>query len=470
MAINRRNFIKGIGAGVACSVLPSSMVFAENRKLFSGDRLVFPRLRYDVIVVGAGPAGIPAAIAAARSGARVVLIEEDMAPGGAPVDMFVTFMCGGPRVGLFRRLVQDLNRSYPLGGRPSDTFGEAGGDGKNHWWMPSSFQQAYQRMIAEQKNITLMCGAPVVDTLVEASGNRNRVKGVRVMRNGVFQEIEAPVTIDATGTGLVAATAGCQVMYGSEAESDFGESYGLEVSDGKVQPCTQMYISQRVRNDARFPIDSFKSGVLENDHRRWAQEQNREEFYRNNTGIFLHWGVSVFCKDTTDPVQVAEAQAKALAGQSKMMQDLQDAGCCGHLAPKSGIRECRRIKGDTVVTVDDLFNGTQPDDKIADARYAIDAWGWNIPEEVKRKVKPYGIPYRALVPLDTEGLLTAGRIISGTRLAHSSYRVQPICSSIGEAAGTAAAMASLNKTSVRNIDVRKLQSELEGYGLFDASK
>ena len=258
MAINRRNFIKGIGAGVACSVLPSSVVFAENRKLFSGDRLVFPRLRYDVIVVGAGPAGIPAAIAAARSGARVVLIEEDMAPGGAPVDMLVIFMCGGPRVGLFRRLVQDLNRSYPLGGRPSDTFGEAGGDGKNHWWMPSSFQQAYQRMIAEQKNITLMCGAPVVDTLVEASGNRNRVKGVRVMRNGVFQEIEAPVTIDATGTGLVAATAGCQVMYGSEAKSDFGESYGLEVSDGKVQPCTQMYISQRVRNDARFPIDSFK--------------------------------------------------------------------------------------------------------------------------------------------------------------------------------------------------------------------
>ena len=89
---------------------------------------------------------------------------------------------------------------------------------------------------------------------------------------------------------------------------------------------------------------------------------------------------------------------------------------------------------------------------------------------MKRKVKPYGIPYRALVPLNTEGLLTAGRIISGTRLAHSSYRVQPICSSIGEAAGTAAAMASLNKTSVRNIDVRKLQSELEGYGLFDASK
>ena len=290
------------------------------------------------------------------------------------------------------------------------------------------------------------------------------------MRNGVFQEIEAPVTIDATGTGLVAATAGCQVMYGSEAKSDFGESYGLEVSDGKVQPCTQMYISQRVRNGARFPIGSFKSGVLENDHRRWAQEQNREEFYRNNTGIFLHWGVSVFCKDTTDPVQVAEAQAKALAGQSKMMQDLQDAGFCVHLAPKIGIRECRRIKGEMVITVDDLFNGTQPDDKIADARYAIDAWGWNIPEEVKRKVKPYGIPYRALVPLDTEGLLTAGRIISGTRLAHSSYRVQPICSSIGEAAGTAAAMASLNKTSVRNIDVRKLQSELEGYGLFDASK
>ena len=67
----------------------------------------------------------------------------------------------------------------------------------------------------------------------------------------------------------------------------------------------------------------------------------------------------------------------------------------------------------------------------------------NVDPKIKNSVGPYGIPYRSLIPVNTEGLLTAGRIISGTRLAMSSYRVQPICATIGEAAGTAAAMAAL---------------------------
>lgn len=107
------------------------------------------------------------------------------------------------------------------------------------------------------------------------------------------------------------------------------------------------------------------------------------------------------------------------------------------------------------------------DDKIADAWYSLDPWGMNVDPKIKNSVGPYGIPYRSLIPVNTEGLLTAGRIISGTRLAMSSYRVQPICATIGEAAGTAAAMAALQKTSVRNLDVRRLQNRLDEKGLFD---
>ena len=457
---------------MACAALaPELMAKAAGKK--AGRRSVpgtLPKLSYDVIVAGAGPGGIAAAVAAARNGAKVLLLEEDMTPGGAPVDMYVTFMCGGPRVGLFRQLVQTLNSEFPVGGVPCSTFGKMGSDGKNHWWMPSSFAIAYRRLIESQPGIELMCGAPVFDAMVRDKGNRNQVYGVRIIRNGQLQEITAPVTIDATGSGIVAATAGCTIMYGSEAKSDFNESYGLEVSDGKVQPCTQMYISQRVRKDAVFPIERFGSGVLEDNNRRWAQEQDREEFYRNNTGIFLHWGVSSECKDTTDPVEVARTQMKVQKSMERYVKILAEAGFVMHLAPKIGIRESRRVRGEYVLTVDDLFNGVQPDDKIADANYPIDAWGWKIPAEIKRKVRPYGIPYRSLIPLDTEGLLLAGRIISGTRLANSSYRVQPICSSVGEAAGTAAAMAALGKTSVRDIDVKRLISNLDGYGLFDVYK
>ena len=156
---------------------------------------------------------------------------------------------------------------------------------------------------------------------------------------------------------------------------------------------------------------------------------------------------------------------KVQKDMEKHIKVLYDAGWAVQLAPKLGIRESRRVKGEYVLTVDDLFNGFQPEDKIADASYPIDAWGWNIPPEIKHSVKPYGIPYRCLIPVGVDGLLTSGRIISGTRLANSSYRVQPICSSVGEAAGTAAAMAALSNISVREVDVPTLQDNLRKHGV-----
>ena len=77
-------------------------------------------------------------------------------------------------------------------------------------------------------------------------------------------------------------------------------------------------------------------------------------------------------------------------------------------------------------------------------------------------MKPYGIPFRCLIPVGVEGLLLAGRIISGTHLAASSYRVQPICAAIGEAAGLAAAKAAALNTSVRNLNFRDIGCELKG--------
>ena len=87
-------------------------MFAANEAMNPQDKSLFklPELHCDVIVVGAGPAGIPAAVAAAREGAKVILLEEDMMPGGAPVDMYVTYMCGAPRVGVFIDMVRELNQ------------------------------------------------------------------------------------------------------------------------------------------------------------------------------------------------------------------------------------------------------------------------------------------------------------------------------------------------------------------------
>ena len=87
MTMNRRQFLKNMGIGAAGAALPGVSMFAANEAMNPQDKSLFklPELHCDVIVVGAGPAGIPAAVAAAREGAKVILLEEDMMPGGAPV-------------------------------------------------------------------------------------------------------------------------------------------------------------------------------------------------------------------------------------------------------------------------------------------------------------------------------------------------------------------------------------------------
>lgn len=468
MMFDRRKFIKSAGMGIAGLTLGNVPLIAQ-QSIVKDDkkRNYLPTLKADVIVVGAGPSGVPAAIAAAREGAKVILLEDDWTPGGAPVDQYVTFMCGAPRVGIYLETVKELNRNHSLGIVPSTTFGENAWDGKNHWWMPSSYSRVWNSMIAAEKNLTLMCGCRVIDTIVSTKGNRNTVSGVIMMRNEMYQKVEAAVTIDATGTGLIAAKAGCDFFYGSDAKKDFNESIGLEKSDGRVQPCTQMFISQRTKSDTEFPREAFKTGVLLYDDPKWETHQTPEEAAKKDAGIYLHWGSTVECADTTDPIQVAEAQHEAINKIQSKFSALQEAGYATHLAPKIGVRECRRIRGEYVLTVDDVLKGVFPDDHIADAWYSLDPWGMTVDEKIKQSVGPYGIPYRSLIPLNTDGLLTAGRIISGTRLAMSSYRVQPICGTIGQAAGTAAAMAAMSKTGVRNIDVRTLQLKLDKLGLFD---
>lgn len=80
-------------------------------------------------------------------------------PGGAPVDMYVPFICGGPRVGVFQEMIQVLNAKHTIGGRTCETFGKTGSDGKNHWWMPGSYAEVIYQLLEKEENITLMCAA-----------------------------------------------------------------------------------------------------------------------------------------------------------------------------------------------------------------------------------------------------------------------------------------------------------------------
>ncbi|MDR1200585.1 MAG: FAD-dependent oxidoreductase [Tannerellaceae bacterium] len=458
---NRKDFIKA-AAGIVSSTIYIGCSLDGSRQSKISTLHSLPKLEADVIVVGAGPSGIPAAIAAARQGAKVILVEQDLSPGGAPVNMFVSMLCGGPRLGIYREMVQYLNAHHTISGKPKDDFGEGGANGKNHWYLPSSFMMTVSQMLAKEKNISLMLDIEANGVILEEKGSKNIVKGIRINRMGALQDIYAPVTIDATGTGLLGELSGAPVMYGRDGREAFGETIGSVQKDEKVQRCTWMYVSQKLRDDAVLPWDDLISdGMVEDDLSTWVKAHHVDR----KTGIYLHWGATVICHDTRDPIAIGQAQQECLKTLVPDIQTLNKAGFQIHLAPKMGIREVRRIRGEYVITTNDMRDGTYPNDTIAYTSYGLDPWGEDIPE-AERKTLPHGIPYRSLIPLNVEGLLIAGKAISGTHLAASGYRVQPIVASIGQAAGTAAAMASLNKTSVRNIEIKKLLKSLEEQGLF----
>lgn len=456
----RRDFLKGAAAlaGMA-AISPASLLGAESKGrkgTSAAGTALLPEMKFDVAVVGAGPGGISAAVRAAQNGAKVALIEEDMVIGGAPLDMYVTTMFGGPKVGLAEDIEQELLKGYGL-------YNYETGTQPKGWrfFLPSAFSQVLTRRVKNEENITLLCGTQVVGVHVKDAGNRNRVTGVRIFRGGKMQDIFVHVTIDATGTGVVAEMAGCECMYGSEAKSDYNEAYGFDEANNKVQRCTQMFISERIRKDAIFPA-GFKGSAAEDGY-IGANRQPEEELRRRATGIFFHWGQTIDVDDTRDPIQLADAQRICLEKYRDRFEQLHEAGFAVHIAPRLGVRECRRVKGEYVITSTDITDGNKPDDTIARARYNMDCWG--IQGMLQVPTKEYGIPYRSLIPLGTEGLLTSGRVISGTRLAHSSYRVQRICYHIGEAAGVAAAMTAAAGTGVRDIDVDGLRFRLTGYGL-----
>lgn len=460
--INRRNFIRAAAVGVVSSTIYTGCSPDKNSRTRISTSQSLPKLEADVIVVGAGPSGIPAAIAAARQGAKVILLEQDLTPGGAPVNMFVSMLCGGPRLGIYREMVQYLNINHTISGKHKDDFGEDGANGKNHWYLPSSFMMTVSQMLAKEKNISLMLGVQANEVILEEKGSKNIVKGIRINRMGMMQEIYAPVTIDATGTGFIGELSGAPVMYGRDGRETFGEAIGSIQKDEKVQRCTWMYVSQKLRDNAVLPWnDLISDGMVEDDLNTWVKAHHVDR----KTGIYLHWGATVICEDTRDPVAIGQAQQECLKTLVPDIQTLNKAGFQVHLAPKMGIREVRRIRGEYVVTTNDMRDGTYPDDTIAYTSYGLDPWGEDI-SEAERKTLPHGIPYRSLIPLNVEGLLIAGKAISGTHLAASGYRVQPIVASIGQAAGTAAAMAALSKTSVRNIEIANLLKNLEAQGLF----
>jgi hypothetical protein len=336
-----------------------------------------------------------------------------------------------------------------------------GGDG--HFFLPGSFQKVYGDLL-RKANVQVLTGAQAVEVLTKELSGRHRVVGVKVAC-GLEQTltIRSDVIIDATGTGAVSIPAGCRAMYGRESRQDFGEPHAAPARDLRVQHCTWMYISQKIGGGKSFDmmkLDHVRMGVHV-EGLGWFHN-DPDKAMRMNPGIYLHWGCAVECADTRDPTAVGRSQQEALRAMEHDHALLREHGYAIYPAPRIGIRESSRIVGEHVITETDLRSGKLPEDTIALGTYGLDMWGEDegVPvEELRTPV--YGLPYRAIVPKDVDGLLLAGKILSGTHVAMSAYRVMPIIGSAAQAAGVAAALCVRRNCRPRQIDAGEIRRLLK---------
>jgi hypothetical protein len=432
----------------------------------------------EVIVVGGGPAGIAAAIASARNGARTFLVEQygflgGMATAGLVGPFMTSYGIDGQEPiieGIFREVV---DRMVDLGTAidPAGVDGFSAYGGYHHYghehvtpFDPEGFKYVAQEMCL-QAGVELKLHRFFLDALLQEGA----VAGVVVASKSGLEAMRAEVVIDTTGDADVAARAGAPYEQGRR-------------DDGLLQPVSLFFRVGNVNDGAvqaymdEHPDDeSFRNIVAEAKARgEFSHTKNWFTMFRTpRPGVWWANVSRIHNVDATDAEQLARAEIEGrrqvLYLVDFMRKRLPGFENCALIdtGPQIGVRETRRIVGEYVLTADDVFAARRFEDAIARVSFPIDIHdpkGGGGFFEGPREGPYYTIPYRCLVPLKVENLLVAGRPISATHEAHGSLRVMPPCFATGQAAGTAAALALETDVSPRQVNVGLLRESLVQQG------
>ncbi len=445
--------------------------------------------RPDVVVVGGGPAGIGAAVGAARAGAGVVLAERyGFLGGNVTAALVMPLMSWHNEV----RGARERGADEPLRLLPSDHGpGEPVVAGVLLDLMDRLLKSGGATAPSEETGYTVPIDPEAYKSaaldLLDSAGVRylmhsfaSGVVGKRRQPAGVVLEtksgplvVEAPVIVDATGDGDVAAAAGA--------------AYELGRDDGLVQPMTLMF---RIVDFERAGFEGYVrehpdqwrgvSGLWElireardageldlprEDVLFFASPHEREVSV-NSTRVPGVLGIDVF--DLTCAERRARQQMDSIVRFLRERVPGFEHAYAAQSGTTIGVRETRRIVGEYTLSADDVRAGRHFDDVIARGSYPIDIHDPKGGRGTLLERLPiggaYDIPLRCLIPRDVDGLLVAGRCISGTHEAHSSYRVTPIALATGHAAGVTAALAAQRATAPRAVQTRDVQRVLLDQG------
>jgi hypothetical protein len=453
------------------------------------------RPEIDVLVCGGGTAGAIAAIAAARTGARTLLVEQSGRVGGmASTGMsFLGVSDAGGRRALGGVGAEVLDRLAAAGAafadRPDKQVGSVTVAD------PVALQQALLGMLVEA-GVQFLFHAFCVDVLMDGS----RTRGVVVADKAGLELVPSRATVDATGDADIAARAGARFVLGRQA-------------DGAMQPVTRIFRMAGVdvarmlaylrehpeemslpdrwqggldygSGDLEAPsvvMDAFPTLVAE------ARAAGALTVPRDRIGIetgpvpgvVTINATRVHGIDGTDPDALSRAEVETQRQMYEVSQFLRrcvpgfDRAWLLDASYRVGVRESRHIVGQYVLTLDDVLAGRDFPDTVARGAYPLDLHDLRPGAEVlgtkvgghgvtlRRIDRAYGIPFRCLIPEAVDALVIAGRAIAASHEAAGSVRGQAVCMATGHAAGTIAAVSARAGVTPRHVDVGAVQRTLE---------
>lgn len=418
---------------------------------------------FNTAVIGGGFAGLAAAIASAKCGVKTVLIEKGNCMGGAAsnglVQPFMKYftVIDGKQVKLSRGIFEEITTEF------LKMYKELDGVDTNSS-IVYRFNEEYLKVIfnrmAQKYGVTLLYHSYLTD--VKKDGEK--IKSVELCsRSGKF-EIKADYFIDATGDANLAFLCGYPLRTGRDG-------------DGLCQPMTLNFRVANVDNDVCKQIPHKEINDLYHKLQNDGTITNPREdvlMFTNCVDGVIHFNSTRIVKlNPTDPFDLTKAEIAAREQVmelytmfKKHIKGFENSRLI-MTGSEIGIRESRMIDGEYILTGEDLKACKKFDDSIALGNYDIDIHnpeGSGTSHYLFKDGEYYTIPYRCLIPKNSKNLLVAGRCISVDHNAQASIRIMPIVCTLGEAAGTAAALAYKSNCNVNDIDVKLLRSTLKQNG------
>lgn len=408
----------------------------------------------DVLVVGSGPAGIGAAIGSARLGAKTLIIEQQSALGGVSTSGLMSHWVGRADSGIYREVL-----------KKSAQRNEREWHNKITKWIDhEKLKLLYLEMLTEE-NVDILLYTFLSDVIME----KDKIVGVIVENKSGRSVIMAKRVVDATGDGDVAFKTGVPYFKGRE-------------SDGKMQPVTLMFKVAGVDTQRAVYLGSFEE----------TYETDKGEIQALARKHMKHPLGHVLLMETTLPGVVNVNMSNITNIDGTKAEDLTRAEIIGRKqvyeieaflrefvpgyencfvitsAQYMGIRETRHFIGESQIQAQDIETAKHFDSWVVKGAYfnfdvhnlegaGLDPTG--VQHEFKQE-RSYTIPFGCIVPTKVENLLLSGRNVSASHIAHSNLRAMPICMATGEAAGIAAAISVKENVYPRQVEVEKIQDEV----------